>query len=66
MTEDKYKALIIIVGVICLSSIEVMAILNGMNGTVLSMVVGGITAIIGYGFGIYKRAEKTTTDTKKV
>lgn len=63
---DNGKIIIICVGIIMLGAIELMAIHNQMNGTSLSVIVGGITLIIGYGFGIYKRGKEPSTDTEKV
>ncbi|NVM22652.1 MAG: hypothetical protein HWN68_12845 [Desulfobacterales bacterium] len=61
--NDKYKAVIVIVGIIGFVIIEVMAMYNNINGTVLSAIVGAITLIIGYCFGIFKRDKDTSTDS---
>jgi len=64
--DNNSQTIIIVVGTICLALIEIVALMNNVNGTMLSVVVGGITAIIGYGFGIFKRTKETVTDTEKV
>ena len=38
---------VIIVGLICLTCLEIVALMNGINGTVLTIVVGVIAGAIG-------------------
>lgn len=37
----------LVIGIICLTIIEVVALLKGVNGVVLTMVIGAIAAAIG-------------------
>ena len=37
----------LVVGLLCLTLIEVIALLKGVNGVVLTMVVGAIAAAVG-------------------
>jgi len=55
MSEIDNRALVAVAGVICITLIEVAALFNGINGTYLSLAVGGITTIIGYVYGISQR-----------
>ena len=66
MSLTNGKVIVVIVGIVCLSLIELMAIYNNQNGTTLSVVVGGITLIIGYCFGIFKRTIDASADVKEV
>lgn len=49
------KTLVAMAGVVCITLIEVAALFNKINGTYLSLAVGGITTIIGYVYGVSKR-----------
>ena len=37
----------LVIGILCLTAIEVVALLKGVNGVVLTMVVGAIATAIG-------------------
>ena len=39
---------IVVIGIICLSAIEICALLNGVNGTLMSLVI----AVIGLAIGV--------------
>lgn len=52
----KDEVSVIIVAVICLTLIEVMALYQGLDGALLSLMVGAITTIVGY---VYGKKEKT-------
>lgn len=41
------KSSVLITAIICISLIEVCALMNGINGTLLTIVVGVIAAIAG-------------------
>lgn len=44
-------AILLTVGVCCLTSIGLVAMLTGHNGMLLASVVGGIAAVLGVGTG---------------
>lgn len=54
MSQIDNRTLVAIAGVLCIALIEVAALFNGINGTYLSLAVGGITTIIGYTYGVSK------------
>jgi len=45
--KNKIDWRIVIVGLICLTAIEIAAMLNGINGTVRTIVIAAIAAAIG-------------------
>lgn len=48
-----------ITGVMGLTAIEITALCNGIDGTLMSMVVGGISGIIGISGGYIIKALRT-------
>lgn len=59
-TED--KTIIVIFGIGCVSAIECVALLCGINGAYLSAVIGAITSMVGFAFG-FKVAESKKNGT---
>lgn len=45
--KKKIPVKIVMTGIICLTILEVVALMNGVNGVVLTMVVASITLAIG-------------------
>lgn len=47
----KNLAVLLVVGICCLTLIGVVAMLTGVDGVLLASVVGGIAAVLGVGTG---------------
>lgn len=51
--------IVLIVAVLAIAGIEIYALHQGINGGVMSITIGAITGIVGYGIkGLRERAKK--------
>lgn len=55
-----------IVGIICITMIEIMAIYQGMDGALLSTVVAGISTIISLAVGYEVGKKKQREDNNSI
>lgn len=62
LMDDKY--LLAVICVMSLVVLEGMALLCGMNGDILRIVISAISGIFGLALGIKLSSKKTPTDTK--
>lgn len=46
------KTVVATTGLVCLTAIELLALWKGFDGAMLSMIVGAISGIVGFAFGI--------------
>jgi len=51
MTKDSWTALIFMAGILVIGGVGMYALSKGVNGTLLTAVVGAITAIVGFRVG---------------
>lgn len=61
--ESKY--MVALVGIVCLTAMELMAIYKGMNGQLLLAVGGIIGSIIGAVFGVTIKLKEKVNNYKK-
>ena len=54
LVELSDKTVIAAAGIICLTILEVAAIMKGLDGTLFASVISGITLIVGYVYGVSK------------
>lgn len=49
--EDKYKAAIAGIGIVCLTAIELYALEKGVDSVMMTSIVGAIAGFVGLCFG---------------
>lgn len=47
----KGKVAVVVVAIVCITLLEVVALLKGIDGQLFASVIAGITALVGYLFG---------------
>ena len=50
--DDQGKIIIAVSGMACITVLEGVALYMGINGQILSVVVGALATIVGYAFGV--------------
>ncbi|GAI76492.1 unnamed protein product, partial [marine sediment metagenome] len=50
--DEQGKVIIAVSGITCITVLEAVALYRGINGQILSVVVGAIATIVGYAFGV--------------
>lgn len=50
--DDQGKIIIAVAGMVCITALEGVALYLGIDGQILSGVVGVLGAIVGYAFGV--------------
>lgn len=63
--EDKYKAYVAMVAIICLVSYGIYALHVGFDGLLSSTIVGAIATIVGAILGVVIGAKKTSNAVPK-
>lgn len=53
----KNRIILIIIGVISITLLEIIALVKNINGQLFSVAIGSITALVGYAFGISKQGK---------
>ena len=61
--EDRYKALIAVVGIICLTAYGSYMAHLGVNSTLATAIIAGIGGIVGAILGVVIGAKKGTSTT---
>lgn len=64
--NDNLKAIIVVVGLVCVTLLEVAAILSDIDGRLFATVIGAILTLVGLCFGIVLGAKKVPSDTETV
>ena len=55
--DGNTQAVVIVMGIVCVTIIEATALYCGVDGTMLAAAIGGICAMVGYAFGQFLKKE---------
>lgn len=62
--KDMSKMIVVIVGMLCLTALEIVAMFNQLDGTYFAAVVGAITTVVGFFFGLKIAQKESVSDAK--
>ena len=57
--------LLMIIGIVAIMVLQIIALIQGINGQVFSLAIGGICVIMGYGFKHYRMKWKYRSEVNK-